>query len=266
MKRITALKTILLDMDGVLWRGSQPVVDIPQLFERVQGSGKQFFCVTNNSTRSVRHHLEKLRDFGVSLTANNIITSAEASAAYLAEKYPQRGDVFMIGESGLHEALKEKGFHILEDPNGKKALAVVVGLDKKMTYRDFDLAIRYIREGSFFVGTNPDLTIPTPTGPAPGAGAILRGLEVSSGIEPYIIGKPYSALFDLALARANSLPEETLMIGDRLETDILGAQRAGMLTAVVFTGIASAEQAASWHPEPDIAAETALQVLDILDS
>jgi 4-nitrophenyl phosphatase len=114
------------------------------------------------------------------------------------------------------------------------------------------------------VGTNPDLTIPTPVGPAPGAGTIIKGIEVSSEVSPLIIGKPYAPLYSLALKRSKSMPEKTLMIGDRLETDIRGAQRLGMMTALVLTGIATREQAEVWDPPPDIVAEDALQVIEML--
>ncbi len=251
-----------MDMDGVLWQGSEPVVNIKRLFESIQEMGIQAFCVTNNSTRSISYYLDKLAGFGVSLDPSQIITSAEATAAFLATKYPQQGNIYVIGENGLREALKQRGFRIIGNGSQKEIVAVAVGLDQKCSYRDLALAVRYIQQGAFFVGTNPDLTIPTPTGPAPGAGTILKAIEVSSGVTPQIIGKPYPALFSLALSRANGLPEETIMIGDRLETDILGAQNMGLLTALVLSGISAMEQAGDWEPQPDIIAEDALQAIE----
>ena len=262
MKQNNPLKTILLDMDGVLWHGSKPVLEIRLLFDRIQELDLQAFCVTNNSTRSVSYHLDKLKGFGVSLDPSQILTSAEATADFLEGKFRKRGSLFVIGERGVRDALEKSGFQILEDGSAKDVIAVVIGLDQDLTYRDLNLAVHYIRQGAYFVGTNPDLTIPTPTGAAPGAGAIIRGVELSSGKRAHVIGKPHSALYSLALARAKSLPEETLMIGDRLETDIFGAQQMGIRTAVVLTGIATKEQAATWDPKPDIIAANAHQVLD----
>jgi len=264
MKQKNTLKTILLDMDGVLWQGPQPVLEIRLLFDRIQKLGAQALCVTNNSTRSVSYHLDMLKGFGVSLDPSSIITSAEATAHYLEGKFPRRGSLFVIGESGLRDALVRSGFQVLADGSGKEAIAVVIGLDREFTYRDLELAVRYVGQGAEFIGTNPDLTIPTPTGVAPGAGAIIRGVELSSGKKAHIIGKPHPELFTLALTRAKSLPSETLMIGDRLETDILGAQKMGMKTAVVLTGITREEQATTWDPKPDIIAADALQVLDAI--
>lgn len=262
MKQNNNLKTILLDMDGVLWQGSKPVLEIGLLFDRIQKLGVQAFCVTNNSTRSVSYHLDKLKGFGVALDPSRIITSAEATAEYMEVKFPNRGNLFVIGESGIRDALERSGFQILDTGSAQEVIAVVIGLDQELTYRDLDLAVGYLQLGAYFVGTNPDLTIPTPTGTAPGAGAIIRGVELSSGKKAHIIGKPHPGLYSLALARAKSLPEETLMIGDRLETDISGAQQMGIRTAVVLTGIATKEQAAAWDPKPDIIAINALQVLD----
>jgi 4-nitrophenyl phosphatase len=226
--------------------------------------GIQAFCVTNNSTRSITYYLERMAGFGVSLDPTQIITSAEATADFVLSAFPQQGDLFVIGEEGVIDALERRGFQLIQDESGDKVVAVVVGLDRKFTYRNLDLAVRYIRQGALFVGTNPDLTIPTPTGQSPGAGTIIASVEKASGVEPQIIGKPFSALYELALSRGNSLPEETLMIGDRLETDISGAQQLGIRTAVVLSGIATLAQVESWDPAPDIIAEDANQVIKIL--
>jgi 4-nitrophenyl phosphatase len=264
MKQLRNLKTILLDMDGVLWHGPKPVIDIKRLFDSIQTIDIQPYCVTNNSTRSISYHQEKLAGFGVSLDPSQIITSGEATASFLLEKYPQGGDLFAIGEKGLLEALENKGFRLIDHDSVNQVSAVVVGLDRNLTYQDLDLATRYINRGAFFVGTNPDLTIPTPTGEAPGAGTIIKGIEVSSGNTPLIVGKPFPTLYSLALSRSNCSPEETLMIGDRLETDIGGAQRLGIRTALVLSGIATLEKAQAWDPQPDLVAEDALQVIEML--
>jgi 4-nitrophenyl phosphatase len=264
MKHSQPLKTILLDMDGVLWHGAKPVIDIKRLFDSIQAMDLQPYCVTNNSTRSISFHLEKLKGFGVSLDSSQIITSAEATAGFLLEKFPQQGTLFAVGEEGLQEALQSKGFRLMDHDSGQQVAAVVVGLDRNLTYQDLDLATRYLGRGAFFVGTNPDLTIPTPTGEAPGAGTIIKGIEVASGKTPLIIGKPFSTLYSLALSRSNSLPEETLMIGDRLETDIGGAQQVGIRTALVLSGISTQEDADTWDPAPELVADDAVQVLEML--
>ena len=251
-------------MDGVLWHGSTPVVDVQLLFDRIRQQGLSVLCVTNNSTRPVAYHQERLRTMGVDLDRSQILTSAEATADHLIMKFSVPGDVFVVGASGIQEALQERGFRLLNGEEGRAAQAVVVGLDKSFTYHKFDLAVRYLQEGAYFVGTNPDPSIPTPTGSAPGAGALIRGIEVSSGINAHVIGKPHSGLFQEALRRADCLPREALMIGDRLDTDILGAQRTGLKTALVLTGITTKEQALGWEPRPNYIAATALDVMNLI--
>ena len=251
-------------MDGVLWHAYQPLVDVKFLFKRIHEMGLTAFCVTNNSTRSVSSHLKGLAGLGIELDAYQIITSAEATAAFLEGKYPQKGNLFVIGERGLREALEDKGFGIQANHTGEEVLAVIVGLDQQLVYQDLRQAVDHLQRGADFVGTNPDLTIPTSAGPAPGAGTIIRGIEVSSGVTPQIIGKPHQALFQLALTRAKCEPGEALMVGDRLETDIRGAQAMGIHTALVLSGISSREQAENWEPKPDIIADDVLQVLELI--
>lgn len=264
MEKHPLLKTILLDLDGVLWQGAEPLIDIKALFDCIAELGVKSFCVTNNSTRTISYYLDVLGAFGVSLDPSRIITSAEATAGYLEEEFPRLGDLYVIGEEGIKQALRKRGFRILKEDGKDTPLAVVVGLDRKFSYQDLDLAVRFLHQGSLFIGTNPDLTIPTPAGPAPGAGTLIKAIEVSSGKTPTIIGKPYPGLYSLALARAKSLPEETLMIGDRLETDILGAQKMGLRTALVYSGISTRTQAEVWEPTPEILADDAHQVLEII--
>lgn len=258
------LKTILLDMDGVIWRGYEPVIDIQALFEKIYQLECQAFCVTNNSTSTVDRYLEKLRAYGVDLSPAQIITSAEATASYL-EKHLQGGSsIFVIGEDGLKETIAKNGFKITDQPETDQAGAVVVGLDFDITYKKIYLAANLIRDGALFIGTNPDKTFPMPGGIAPGAGSIISPVETASGTAPVIIGKPEKYLYQLALARSGGLPEETLMLGDRLETDILGAQRLGIRTGLVLTGIASREDGENWQPGPNLIGETAIEILEKL--
>ncbi len=255
------LKTILLDMDGVIWRGYEPVIDIKALFDKIHQLGCQPFCVTNNATSTVDEYLDKLRNYDVELSSDQILTSAEATAEYLEDHIQKGSSVYVIGEEGLKETIARHGFGISDQPETDHPSAVVVGLDFNITYKKIYLAANLIREGTLFIGTNPDKTFPMPGGVAPGAGSIISPVEAASGTVPVIIGKPEKYLYQLALERSGSLPEETLMLGDRLETDILGAQRSGIRTGLVLTGIASQKDADKWHPRPDLIDKTALDIL-----
>jgi 4-nitrophenyl phosphatase len=258
------LKTILLDMDGVIWRGYEPVIDIKALFDKIHQLGCQPFCVTNNATSTVDGYLEKMRNFDVELSSDKIITSAEATGKYLEDHIEKGSSVYVIGEDGLKETITKYGFSITQDPEKEVPGAVVVGLDFNISYEKIYIAANLIRSGVLFVGTNPDKTFPYLDGVAPGGGSIISPVEAASGTAPVMIGKPEKYLFQLAMARSGSGPGETLMIGDRLETDILGAQQAGIRTALVLTGIASLEDAENWKPRPDMIGGTVLDILENL--
>ncbi|RME89123.1 MAG: HAD-IIA family hydrolase, partial [Anaerolineae bacterium] len=225
---LSPLRALLLDMDGVLWRGEQPIGDLPAIFDRIRALNLGFMLVTNNSTRTPAHYLEKLRHFGVVLEPWQVINSSQAVAALLRERFPQGGEVYVVGEIGLLDALREAGFHPSTDEQVPHSpLAVVAGMDRTLTYAKIDRAARLIRGGVPFYATNPDKTFPTPEGLTPGAGTVLAAISAASGKEPLIAGKPSPYLFRIALQRLDVSPLEALVVGDRLETDIAGGQAAG---------------------------------------
>jgi 4-nitrophenyl phosphatase len=256
------IKTILLDMDGVLWRGGEPLVNLPQLFERIKTKGIRAICVTNNSVKTVQFYLERLSEIGLMLDEDQIITSAEGTAAYLADKFPARGPIYVVGEEGLVETLRSYQFQVLDQPENHDFIAVVAGLDRRLTYQKIDQAARLVNKGALFIGTNPDQSIPIPGGLAPGAGTVIGAIEIASQQKALIIGKPQPALFELALRRSNSKPDQTIMIGDRLNTDIEGAQKLGIKTALVLSGVTGVQQAQVWTPAPDIIAENVSIVVE----
>ena len=163
------------------------------------------------------------------------MTSSQAVAILLKKKYPSGGPVFIIGEDGLLSAMESQGFYHQE----KHALAVIAGLDRTITYEKLAIATLLIRNSAGFYGTNPDRTYPSPKGLVPGAGAILDFLKTASGTSPIIAGKPKPFLFRLALQKMDVKPEETLDVGDRIETDLVGGKLAGCQTALVTSGVSS---------------------------
>jgi 4-nitrophenyl phosphatase len=242
-------------MDGVVWRDTEAIGDLPRIFADIAAKNLKTAFVTNNATKTVEQYQEKFYGFGVDISAEHIHTSSKVTAKMLSEKHPDGGNVYVIGERGLREALEEKGFTIAE----ADCLAVVVGLDRELTYDKLLLATLLIRGGAEFIGTNPDRTLPSPKGEVPGAGTILAALEASTGIRPTVIGKPGRALLDTALAVLGVAAEETLMIGDRIDTDIAAGQAAGCKTGLVLTGVSSEQAGRAWKPaldyiEPDLAA------------
>lgn len=243
----TNIQGLILDMDGVLWRDNQPIGDLPEIFAQIDRRGWRVVLATNNATRSIAQYLDKLHGFGVNLRPEQVINSAQAAAHYLGQQHPQGGPVYLIGEDGLTQALREKGFYHSDcDP-----LAVVVGMDRQFTYKKMTDGTRLIRAGVPFIGTNPDRTFPTPEGLVPGTGSILAAIEAASYTEPVIVGKPAPEMYRVALERMGIEPSQCLVVGDRLETDIAGAQQIGCPAGLVLSGVTSSEAASSWTPSPD---------------
>jgi 4-nitrophenyl phosphatase len=257
------VKAMILDMDGVLWRDQQALLDMPAFFGAVYELGIPVVFATNNGTRSVDMYVERLAGFGVTVEPWQVVNSAIATADFLARMFPQRGPVFTVAEAGVIGALLDRGFEpVTEEVEG--ILAVVAGMDRKADYNKLALATLLIREGTPFIGTNPDITFPTPRGLVPGAGAFLTFLEVASGVQPMMIGKPEPILYQFSMDRLGTLPHETLAVGDRLETDILGGQRAGCPTVLVLSGVTTAAQAAKWTPPPDLVLPNLADLLPLL--
>ncbi|MHB8818471.1 MAG: HAD-IIA family hydrolase [Bellilinea sp.] len=253
-----AIKALILDLDGVLWRGNQPIGNLQHIFQRINQHGLKVICATNNSTSTPSQVSAKIAEMGVILSPESILTSAEASALYLKKIYPAGRWVYIVGEVGLSEALRKHGFlHSDTQP-----LAVVAGMDRQISYEKLAGATHWIRRGVPFIGTNPDKTFPIPDGLAPGAGSILAAIEAASDVQPTIIGKPSPYLYQIAMEQIDTTPQETLAVGDRLETDILGGQRAGMRTALVLSGVTTRKQLDAWPNPPDLVAADLTELLD----
>ena len=255
------IKAIILDMDGVLWRDNEPIGDLPEIFDEIGKRGWQVALATNNATRTIDQYVEKLRNFGVQARANQIINSAQAAAIYLKKLYPKGGSVFCVGESALSDTLLDEGFNI----STENVIAVVVAMDRQLTYEKLLQATLLIRSGAKFIATNPDRTFPTPAGLVPGTGATLAALEASSEVKPVVVGKPAPEMYQIAMQRMGTLPENTLVVGDRLETDIAGAQEIGCRSALVLSGVTSLQKAKAWNPALDWLANDLTSLLTILD-
>lgn len=256
---LSEIKALILDMDGVLWRDNAPIGDLATIFKTIM-SRYQVILATNNSTNSAAMYVEKLARFGVQLEAWRIVNSSQATAAYLRERFPKGGNIYIVGEKGLHQELTIAGFQHAE----ADVLAVVVGMDREINYAKLTLAARFIQQGALYIGTNPDRTFPTPQGLAPGAGAILAAIEAASDVKPILIGKPAPEMYRMALQRLNLQPEQALVVGDRLGTDIAGAQNLGCRSALVLSGVSSRQEAENWQPVPDLIVEDLTHLLELL--
>ena len=247
-KALADIRDLLIDMDGVLYRGMAPIPGAKEFIAFARERGIPFLLFTNNSTLTPQQYVAKLAGMGITASTEEIFTSAQATADYLPETISPGSSVFMIGENGLQAALLESGYRLVGE---KHADAVVVGMDRYLTYEKLRVATLAIRAGALFIATNPDVTFPSEEGIAPGNGAALAALEVATDTKPLIIGKPEKPMFDLALARLGASRDTTAMIGDRPETDVLGAQRAGLLTIFVLSGVADRQRLAASGLSPD---------------
>ncbi|HSM57222.1 MAG TPA: HAD-IIA family hydrolase [Candidatus Sulfomarinibacteraceae bacterium] len=247
---------LILDMDGVLWRGEQPMPGLPDFFATLRRLNIGFVLATNNATKVASQYTEKLGRMGVTVPTEAILTSAEATAEHLQEQYAPGTTAYVIGESGLRTTMRQKGFELLEADDfvgaGARTELVVVGFTRHVCYPQLASAAHLINNGARFVGTNPDVTFPAEAGFMPGAGSILAFLRAATGQEPTVIGKPERAIFMEALERLDSTPENTAMVGDRLETDIIGAQAAGLHTILLLSGVTRRAHLDTSDVQPDL--------------
>ncbi len=246
------IKALILDMDGVIWKGDAPIGNLPEIFARIRERGLKFVFATNNGTKTPEEYQQKLADLGVDIEPWQVVTSAMGIAFMLSQKYPKGTKIFMIGEDGIRVALEEKGFEILSVENAPEAKAVVMGIDRGINFEKVAEATLLVRAGIPFYTTNTDKTFPTPRGEIPGSGAWLSVITIATGAEPIVAGKPFPYLIELALEKLGTKKEDTLVIGDRLETDIAAGQNVGCPTALVLSGVSRKEQADHWLPQPDM--------------
>ncbi|MHC1740926.1 MAG: HAD-IIA family hydrolase [Anaerolineaceae bacterium] len=246
--QLTNIKALVLDMDGVLWRENEAIGDLPGTFARFEKAGLKILLATNNATKTQEMYIDKLASMGVALQKEQIINSAMGVAYLLKKRFPKGGPVYVIGEIGLTSALEVAGFY----HSDQNPIAVIASMDRQINFAKLKQATLFIRRGIPFYATNPDRTFPTPEGLIPGAGALLAALVTASDVEPIIAGKPSPTLYEFALEKLGTLPEETLAVGDRVETDILGGQKAGLRTALVLSGIATRAEGLAWTPKIDL--------------
>ena len=244
IERLASIRAVLLDMDGVVYVGESPLPGVQDFLDYLEATGRKWLCVTNNSTKTPELFVEKLARMNVRATKENVLGSAQATAQWLAQEIPlnngSRGKVLMLGETGLRTALLENQFELVDDPF--EAELAVCGINFTLTYQMLADVTLAVRNGARFIGTNPDTSFPSERGQIPGTGAVIALVEASARVNPTIIGKPNRGMYDLALARLGVAAEQTLMIGDRYETDIVGAIPIGLTTAAVLTGINSREE------------------------
>lgn len=256
MKLLTNIHALIIDMDGVLWEGAKPLPGLIDFFTFLRKQQLPFILATNNASLTQDQYIAKLDSMGVSVSANEILTSSMATAQYLSELVnPNSTRLMVIGEDGLHQPLIDKGFTIITTPFNKQqspADFVICGLDRQLTWDKLAEASLHICAGAKFIASNADTTLPTERGPVLGNGAIIAALEAATQTTAQVIGKPQAIMYQQAIKQLNTPPEQTVAIGDRLNTDILGAVNTGIRSIMVLTGISSKEDLKSIDYQPSL--------------
>ncbi len=245
--RIADLRTILFDMDGVLYLGDAPLPGVQATFDYLESTGRTYCLITNNSTMTPGQYVEKLARMGVTVREDLILTSGVATARYLARLEPHGAPVYVIGERGILEALQGHGFR-LDDQSPRY---ICVGLDRGLTYQKLKVATLAIRAGARFIAANPDTTLPTEEGLVPGNGATLAAIQTATDVEPLVVGKPSAAIVDLAVEMLGADKATTAIIGDRLDTDVLAGQRAGIGRILILTGVHQPSDVPAFEGKPN---------------
>lgn len=249
MKPLTHYNTLLLDMDGVLYRGHERLEGADCLIAFCKTHGIKTACITNNATMTPDQFAAKLAGMHIEFPAEHIINSPVAAQRWMKARSPQGTKVYVIGMNGLRTALFGDGYFVEDD---EAPAYVVVGLDTEVTYAKLRTACLLIRGGATFIGTNPDVSLPMPEGLVPGAGSLLAFLKAATDVEPFIIGKPGPTMFHIATEILQSDPQRTLTIGDRIDTDVAGALAAGMTAGMVLTGVVTRADVDASPIKPDL--------------
>lgn len=253
MQSLTNIQALIIDMDGVLWEGNRPLPGLKDFFKCIRKKNLPFILATNNASLTQEQYISKLEIMGVSISPSEILTSSMATAHYLSEQtIPDSSTIFVIGEQGLRLPLIKKGYTLIDSfqSDANPVDFVICGLDRSLTWDKLADATLHINSGAKFIATNADTTLPTERGPVLGNGAILAALQSATQVSPLIIGKPEPIMYQQAIKLLNVAPEKTIAIGDRLNTDILGAVNTGIRSIMVLTGISSEEDLKSIDYQP----------------
>ncbi|MBH5372939.1 HAD-IIA family hydrolase [Bradyrhizobium glycinis] len=227
------IEGVISDLDGVVYRGGTAIADAIDAFTRWQKAGVPFCFVTNNSTHTPADVVRKLAGFGLAIAPSQVVTSAITAAELVRSNYPQLTKVYVIGAPSLVTAMRDIGLEITD----RSPEVVVMGLDRDITHEKMRIAVEAILNGAVFIGTNPDLLLPTASGFEPGAGATIAAIAAATQVQPSIVGKPHVPMIETALSRLGTNRASTIMIGDQVPTDIQAGKKAGLATVLVRTGV-----------------------------
>jgi len=238
-------KGYLIDLDGTMYKGTERIEAAADFIKNLQEQNIPYLFVTNNSSRTPAQVAKKLVDFDIPAKEKQVFTTSQATANYIFER-KNDASVYVIGEEGLFAAIEEKGFHLA----GDQPDFVVMGIDRSINYEKLTVACLAVRNGAIFISTNGDIALPTERGLLPGNGSLTSVISVSTQTQPIFIGKPEAIIMEQALKVLGTAKEETLMVGDNYDTDIVAGMNAGLDTLLVHTGVTTKDHLAGYDRMP----------------
>lgn len=247
MKNLQDKKAFICDMDGVIYHGSKLLPGVIEFVKWLQKEDKKFVFLTNSSARTLRELSQKLARMGLDVDENHFYTSARATAAFLASQRPG-GSAYVIGDAGIINALYDEGYSI----NDTNPDYVVVSESPNYDYARICHATKLVLNGAKLIGTNPDLTGPIEGGQiVPATGALLAPIELATGSKAYYVGKPNPLMMRNALKKLGCQREETAIVGDRMDTDIIAGVEAEIATVLVLSGVTQRDELSKYAYQPD---------------
>jgi len=231
-EKIRLKKGFISDMDGVIYHGNKLLPGVPEFVQWLKDQDKKFLFLTNSSERTPKELREKMLRLGIDIDENAFYTSALATAAFLSSQKPG-GSAYIIGEAGLISAMYNSGYSM----NNVNPDYVIVGDTRSYSFDKIEMAVNLVLKGARLIGTNPDLTGPVEGGIMPATKALMAPIELSTGKKGYYVGKPNPLMMRIALKKLGCMREDTIIIGDRMDTDIIAGIESGIDTLLVLTGI-----------------------------
>ncbi|MFW6154223.1 MAG: HAD-IIA family hydrolase [Planctomycetota bacterium] len=245
LDKLRTRQGFICDMDGVIYHGARLLAGVKSFLAWLERAGKRYLFLTNSSERTPRELHEKLRRLGIDVAEEHFFTSAQATADFLARQCPG-GSAYVIGETGLTNALYNAGFSM----NDTTPDYVIVGESRSYSYEKLERAINLVRRGAKLIGTNPDLTGPGEHGIVPATGALIAPIELSTRSKAYFVGKPNPLMMRQGMRKLGCRREDTAIVGDRMDTDILAGLEAEIATVLVLSGVTRREDLADFAYKP----------------
>ena len=264
LERLGQIKCFLFDMDGTINLGNELIPGMEGFFDKLKAAGREYYLLTNNSSRDHQHYVNKMNGLGVPVTRENVLISTDAFTNYMCKNHPE-GKFYVLGTPQLEKNIADAGLTMTKTLE-EEADFVVVGFDQTLTYEKLTTACRLIDKGVPYVATHPDVRCPIEGGEfIPDTGAMIELIKTATGKSPSMIfGKPFQYMLDVVLDQTGYKKEEIAMVGDRLSTDIAFGLNNGILSVMVLTGEATMEDVENGNIKPDIILPHAKEILNYI--